>query len=188
MKKSILVLTLITSLIGVNAAFAEESITELKQKIAELQAQVDAHKKERKQTARHLEIFDELDLEAFNSRDMKRIGEIHADNVIVHNPDGTQTSPFPPHEEELQFLFDTFNFKVTDHIVGFGYGEWTAGISISEGKWVKPIALPDGTVLQPTGNKVRLKIATIARWKNGRIAEEYLFWDNNDWNKQIGLK
>ena len=30
-------------------------------------------------TKRHLEIFDELDLEAFNDRDMERIGEIHAD-------------------------------------------------------------------------------------------------------------
>jgi len=34
---------------------------------------------------------------------------------------------------------------------------------------------------------VRLKIATIARWEHGRIAEEYLFWDNADWNRQIGL-
>lgn len=188
MKKSILLLVLITLSLSVNTVFAEESIAQLKQKNSELQAQVDAYKKEREQTDRHLKIFDELDLEAFNNRDMKRIGEIHADNVIVHNPDGTKTSPFSPHEEELKFLFDTFNFKVTDHIVGFGYGEWTAGISISEGKWVKPITLPDGVVLQPTGNKVRLKIATIARWKNGRIAEEYLFWDNKEWNKQIGLK
>ncbi|MCW8330166.1 ester cyclase [Photobacterium sp. SDRW27] len=171
-----------------NTASASENITELKAKIAELQLQVDAHKAEREQTAKHLATFDELDLEAFNHRDMKRIGEIHADDVIVHNPDGTKTSPFKPHSEELQYLFDVFQFKVTDHIVGFGHGEWTAGISISEGKWVKPLTLPDGTVKQPTGQHVRIKIATIARWKNGRIAEEYLFWDNADWNRQIGLE
>jgi hypothetical protein len=112
---------------------------------------------------------------------------LHTDNVIVHNPDGTKTSPFLPHAKELSFLFDTFDFIVADHIVGFGFGEWTAGISISEGKWVKPLTLPDGKVLQPSGKKVRLKIATIARWENGRIAEEYLFWDNADWNRQIGL-
>jgi len=166
---------------------AAESVADLKAKIADLQAQVDTHKAERAQTATHLAIFDELDLVAFNDRDMKRIGEIHADNVIVHNPDGTQTSPFPPHSEELDFLFDTFDFKVAEHIVGFGFGEWTAGISISEGQWVKPFTLPNGTVLQPTNKKVRIKIATIARWENGRIAEEYLFWDNADWNRQIGL-
>ena len=180
---------ILTILLATTAGFsyAVDDVDTLKAKIAELQAQVDTHMAERAQTKRHLEIFDELDLVAFNNRDMKRIGEIHADNVIVHNPDGTQTTPFTPHAEELQFLFDTFEFVVTDHIVGFGYGEWTAGISISEGKWVKPLILPDGTVKQPTGKKVRLKIATIARWENGRIAEEYLFWDNADWNRQIGL-
>ena len=185
LRTTLVLAAFITSFAGF--AHAAEDVATLKAKIAELQAQVDAHAAERAQTTRHLEIFDELDLVAFNNRDMKRIGEIHADNVIVHNPDGTKTTPFPPHAEELKFLFDTFDFVVTDHIVGFGYGEWTAGISISEGKWVKPLTLPDGTVRQPTGKKVRLKIATIARWENGRIAEEYLFWDNADWNRQIGF-
>jgi hypothetical protein len=177
----------LSSLLAGGAAHADQNVDDLHQRISALEAQVEAYEAERAQTARHLDIFDELDLVAFNDRDMERIGEIHADEVIVHNPDGTQTSPFEPHSEELQFLFDTFDFVVTDHIVGFGYGEWTAGISISEGRWVKPITLHDGTVLEPTGKKVRLKIATIARWENGRIAEEYLFWDNADWNRQIGL-
>lgn len=181
-----LVLATILTVSG-GGAHAVDDMAALKAKIAELQAQVDAHAAERVQTARHLEIFDELDLVAFNNRDMKRIGEIHAENVVVHNPDGTRTTPFPPHAKELQFLFDTFDFEVAEHIVGFGHGEWTAGISISKGKWVKPITLPDGKVLQPTRKSVSLRIATIARWENGRIAEEYLFWDNADWNRQIGL-
>lgn len=167
---------------------ANDNISELKSRIADLESQIATHAAERAQTARHLKIFDELDLVAFNNRDLKRIGEIHADDVVVHNPDGTKTAPFKPHGEELQFLFDTFDFKVADHLVGFGFGEWTAGISVSKGKWVKPITTPDGKVLQPTGKSVSLKIATIARWENGRIAEEYLFWDNADWNRQIGME
>jgi hypothetical protein len=184
LRKLILIAAFTFSASGVMAG---ESVEVLKAKIAKLETQVAAHKAERAQTKEHLETFDELDLVAFNGRDMKRIEEIHADNVIVHNPDGTKTSPFSPHSEELKFLFDTFDFTVAEHIVGFGHGEWTAGISISEGQWVKPLKLPNGKVLQPTNKKVRIKIATIARWENGRIAEEYLFWDNADWNKQIGL-
>lgn len=186
MRTHSLILTAILVL-ACGPAAADSEVKELKAKVAELQAQVDAHKAERAQTEVHLKTFDELDLEAFNGRDMKRIAEIHADNVVVHNADGTETSPFKPHGEELQFLFDTIDFTVAEHIVGFGFGEWTAGISISEGEWVKPITLPDGTVKAPTGQKVRLKIATIARWENGRIAEEYLFWDNADWNSQVGM-
>ena len=165
----------------------ENELQTLRSKIIDLQARVDAHEAERAATARHLEIFDELDLVAFNGRDMQRIKQIHAEDVRVYNPDGTVTEPMLPHAEELQFLFDTFDFRVSEHIVGFGFGEWTAGISISEGKWVKPITMADGSVLEPTGKSVSLKIATIARWENERIAEEYLFWDNADWNQQIGL-
>jgi hypothetical protein len=178
-------------LVGVIASFSvfgSDDIDTLKARVVELEAQVAVHTAERALTAKHLETFDELDLVAFNNRDLKRIGEIHADEVIVYNPDGTKTAPFKPHGEELQFLFDTFDFKVADHLVGFGFGEWTAGISVSKGKWVKPITTPDGKVLQPTGKSVSLKIATIARWEKGRIAEEYLFWDNADWNKQIGMQ
>jgi len=161
----------------------------LQAKVDELQAIVDAHEAEREATSKHLKTFDELDLVAFNSRDMDRIKQIHADEVKVYNPDGSVTEGMTPHHaEELQFLFDTFDFEVTDHIVGFGHGEWTAGISISTGKWVKPITLPDATILAPSGKELEIKIATIARWENGRIAEEYLFWDNAEWNRQIGLK
>jgi len=35
--------------------------------------------------------------------------------------------------------------------------------------------LPDGKVRQLTRRNLRFKIATIARWANDRIAEEYLF-------------
>ena len=195
LKKYFLLLTLIITMGGIAHAASnkpvnttDESYKELQAKINKLQAQVDAHEAERAATEKHLKTFDELDLVAFNNRDMARIKQIHADDVKVYNPDGTITEPMTPnHADELQFLFDTFDFKVTDHIVGFGYGEWTAGISISEGKWVKPIKMPDGTVLEPTCKTLRIKIATIARWENGRIAEEYLFWDNADWNRQIGL-
>jgi SnoaL-like polyketide cyclase len=186
--KTLLATLLAIFLFGINVSAYASDTDALLVKIAELQAQVDAHMAERAITARNLKTFDDLDLVAFNNRDMALIKKIHADKVKVYNPDGTVTEPMAPHAEELQFLFDTFDFKVAEHIVGFGFGEWTAGISISEGKWVKPITLPDGTVLQPTGKNVSVKIATIARWENGRIAEEYLFWDNADWNRQIGLQ
>ncbi len=47
-------------------------------KIADLQAQVDAYKAERTITAKNLKTFDDLDLIAFNNRDMAHIKRIHA--------------------------------------------------------------------------------------------------------------
>lgn len=181
-------LTVLASVLMSFNAFAADDVAALKARIAELEAQVAAHDAERKQTAKHLATFDELDLVAFNNRDMKRLAEIHAEDVKVYNPDGSLTTPYAGHhDKELEFLFDKFNWKIPEHIVGFGHGEWTAGVSISTGKWVKPITLPDGRVLEPTGKEFTIRVATLARWKDGRIVEEHLFWDNAHLNRQIGL-
>ncbi len=160
----------------------------LQAKIVELQKQVDTFKAEKELVAKNIALFDELDLVAFNNRDMKRIAEIHRPDVKVINANGSVTEGFDPkHKGELQWLFDTFSdWAIVEHPVTFGAGDWTAGISISEGTWDKPMVLPGGRVLQPTGKRFRIKVATIALWKDGRIVEEYLFWDNEDWNKQIG--
>ena len=32
--------------------------------------------------------------------------------------------------------------------------------------------------MPPTGNKVKMPMVTLPRWKNGFIVEEQLFWDN----------
>ena len=48
--------------------------------------------------------------------------------------------------------------------------------------------LENETVLEPTGKSFEMKIATLIKWNDGKIKEEYLFWDNADWNKQIGIE
>ncbi len=34
--------------------------------------------------------------------------------------------------------------------------------------------------------KVKMPMVTIARWENGCIAEEHLFWDNAEYMKPLG--
>jgi hypothetical protein len=50
-----------------------------------------------------------------------------------------------------------------------------------------PLEQPDGNTIQPTGTAFDVLYSTIARWKNGKIVEEYLFYDNGTFLKQIGL-
>ncbi len=50
------------------------------------------------------------------------------------------------------------------------------------------MTLPDGKVIQPNGKSFKLPMATIGRWnKAGVMSEEYLFWDNQSYMKQLGL-
>ena len=55
------------------------------------------------------------------------------------------------------------------------------------GTFSKPMSLANGSIIQPTGKPFNVTLATIAKWDNGRIAEEHLFWDNGAFMKQIGL-
>jgi len=41
--------------------------------------------------------------------------------------------------------------------------------------------LPDGQSIPPTGKKIKMLMATIAKWKNGCITEEHLFSDNAEY-------
>jgi outer membrane murein-binding lipoprotein Lpp len=104
---AIILVVLATTLAGCSNAI---NTAELQAKIAELQAKVDAHEVERATTAKNLQTFDELDLVAFNNRDMALIKKIHAEDVKVYNPDGTITEPMAPHAEELQFLLSGIRY------------------------------------------------------------------------------
>ena len=46
---------------------------------------------------------------------------------------------------------------------------------------------PDGKVIQPNGKKFKVEFCTVARWKNGEIIEEKLFYDKILLMQQIGL-
>ena len=46
---------------------------------------------------------------------------------------------------------------------------------------------PDGKTIAPTGKAFKLAMCTVGHWKNGVMDEEYLFWDNLSFMKQIGL-
>jgi ketosteroid isomerase-like protein len=45
----------------------------------------------------------------------------------------------------------------------------------------------DGKVHAATGKTFELKFATVARWKNGEIVEENLFYDQVGFLTQIGV-
>ncbi len=57
-----------------------------------------------------------------------------------------------------------------------------------DGTFTKPMVMADGTVIQPTGKRYHLPMATLGRWnKQGVMDEEYLFWDSATLMQQIGV-
>jgi len=57
-----------------------------------------------------------------------------------------------------------------------------------QGTFTKPMPLGGGKFAAPTGKAFTLTMSTIGHWtKPGVMDEEYLFWDNLGFMKQIGL-
>ena len=79
------------------------------------------------------------------------------------------------------------DLKVVSHPIKFGACGWTVVTGILTGTFTRPMTLPDGTTVQPTGRSFTLPMCTVAHWKDGRIVEEQLYWDSGAMMKQIGV-
>lgn len=136
----------------------------------------------------HLTTFDALDFDVFTHQKWDRLKESHAQDIVVHWPDGRKTKGLATHTEDLKAMFvyapDT---RIKEHPIKIASGEWTSVIGIMEGTFTRPMPTPDGKAIAPTGKPFKLMMSTVGRWKNGVMVEEYLFWDNQAFMKQIGL-
>lgn len=140
-------------------------------------------------TEMRLARFDSLDFDIYSNQKWDLFSISHDENIKVYYPDGSVTvGLYPDHIDALTPMFvfapDT---KIKEHPVRFGSGDWTAVIGIMEGTFSQPMPIGDGKFIQPTGKKFKLSMATIGHWKDGKMIEEYLFWDNQTFMKQIGL-
>jgi hypothetical protein len=140
---------------------------------------------------KNLANFDDLDFRVYTGQQWQDLHKSHSKDVLVHWPDGHTTKGIDKHIEDLKVMF-TFapDNRIKEHPVRFGTadGEWTAVTGWLEGTFTKPMGLPDGKSIPPTGKAYRIPMATIGHWgKDGIMFEEYLFWDNGEFMKQIGL-
>ena len=148
-----------------------------------------ANDAEKRLVEAHLATFDDLDYNVFTNQKWSELHRSHSHDIKVHWPDGRVTQGIDTHIEDLKAMFvfapDT---RILEHPIKIGQGEWTAVVGVMEGTFSKPMPLPDGTSIQPTNKPFKLRMATVGHWtKEGNMDEEYLFWDNAEFMKQIGL-
>ena len=142
----------------------------------------------RKLEEHNLETFDELDYNIFTGQKWDELGKSHHKDIIVHWPDGRITRGIDEHIKDLKKMFvyapDT---RIKEHPIKIAQGEWTTVMGIMEGTFSKPMPIAGGRTIPPTGKPFKLPMATIGRWQDGVMVEEWLFWDNLAFMKQVGL-
>jgi hypothetical protein len=79
------------------------------------------------------------------------------------------------------------NIAIKKHPIRFGSGSWTTTTGIMTGTFTRPMPIGDGKFIQPTGQRLAITMATIGHWTDGTMDHEWLFWDAQDFTKQLGL-
>ena len=156
---------------------------------ASVVAKLHAYQRAEATTTANLKTFDTLDFDVYSNQKWDRLKESHAPDILVHYPDGSTTKGLDAHIAALKPMFvfapDT---RIKVHPVRFGSGEWTGVIGVMEGTFTQPMPIGDGKTIAPTGKHFVLQMSTIGHWtKAGVMDEEYLFWDNAAFMKQIGV-
>jgi len=138
---------------------------------------------------RNMELMQTLD-DAWNAQDLETFAKRHKDSTVVRWPGQPATHGVAAHRAEAIAFFKTFPDQHLDnrpYKVLIATGDWTCSVAHFTGSMTGPMTGADGKVIPATGKKFDVDFCTVARWDNGQIVEENLFYDLVTFMKQIGL-
>ncbi len=137
---------------------------------------------------KNLKVFDTLDFDVFSNQKWDRLNESHSKDIVVTWPDGHETKGIEKHIEDLKALFVFApDIKISEHPIRFGSGSWTTATGVMTGTFSQPMPIGEGKSIPASGKSFALGMVTVGHWSNGTMDHEWLFWDNGDFMKQIGL-
>lgn len=110
------------------------------------------------EVTRNLQGMDELDFNGWNRADWHGVfAHLHTDDVLVELKGQPPTHGIQEHIEAMKAFVESTGgtpIQVASHPIRFGSGEWTCVIGEFEGGG---------------------RMVTVARWRDGAIAEEYIW-------------
>lgn len=146
------------------------------------------HERQARAVERNLRTFDALDFDVFSNQKWERLHESHAKDIVVTWPDGHETKGIDKHIDDLKELFVFApDIQIKTHPIRFGSGTFTGVTGVMTGTFTKPMPIGDGKTIPPTGKRFAIGMATIGHWSGKTMDHEWLFWDNQDFMKQLGL-
>lgn len=179
-----IIVVLLSGLAGCTNKKMAAELEAMKAQVAELTAM----KAQKTAEEANLANFDDLDFNVFSGQKWDDLKKSHAENIVVHWPDGHTTTGIEPHIADLKAMFvyapDT---RIKEHPIKIASGEYTAVTGVFEGTFTQPMPIGNGKTIKPTGKPFKLTMCTVGHWKDGVMDEEYLFWDNQAFMKQVGL-
>jgi steroid delta-isomerase-like uncharacterized protein len=122
-------------------------------------------------------------LEAFNRRDMDGVVAVYADEfTTIDHAQGQTIKSADGIRAWNQAWLDAFSDGKVQDIQCIGADDWTVARFVGRGANDGPMTGND-----PTGQRVELSLCDVARWRDGRIVEQHLYYDIYGMLVQLGL-
>jgi hypothetical protein len=130
--------------------------------------------------------------DSWNTRDWEAFESLHDPDCVVYWPgfEATPTKGVSSHRAEAEAFCAAFpdnRVHNRPYRILFNSDGFSCFVTRFTGTFTQQWKLPDGIVIEPTGRAFDVLYSTAARWKDGRIVEEYLFWDSATFRSQAGL-
>ena len=128
--------------------------------------------------------------DSWNAQNWEVFRSRHSADTAVYWPGQAEpTRGRDAHQAESEAFFKSIENHLDNnpYKVMFASGDWTCTIARWTGRMVVPMRGLDGQIHAATNKSFELEFCTVARWKDGEIVEEKLFYDQVGFLRQIGV-
>jgi ketosteroid isomerase-like protein len=129
--------------------------------------------------------------DAFNARDFAAVDEVHHRDMIAYitglaEPVCGKEAHAAAMQQMLRIFPDMHVFS-DPYPIQFGSGDWITVVTHATGTFTGQMALPDGTVIPPTGKAFDLEFGQTTKWDGDQLIVISAFWDAALQRQQVGL-
>ncbi|HEX6682395.1 MAG TPA: nuclear transport factor 2 family protein [Candidatus Limnocylindrales bacterium] len=131
--------------------------------------------------------MDKLTKAATEAHDIDAVMSMYSDNAVLSTPDVGDLKDRAEIAGYWKQFIDGFpdgKFQYANRIEA---GNTAVDEGWFEGTNTKAVKLPSGETMPATGKHVRLRSCDIATVENGKITEHHLYFDELDFQRQMGL-
>jgi hypothetical protein len=130
--------------------------------------------------------------DAFNARDFEGMNAVHHPDMVAYIAGSAEPIVGrEAHAAAMGHMLRTFpdmHVYNDPYDVQFGEGEWITVITRTTGTFTGEMALPDGTVIPPTGKSFDISdFGQTTKWDGDQLVVISAFWDTGLQARQLGL-
>jgi hypothetical protein len=141
-------------------------------------------------TARLLALMKKGD-DAFNARDFAVVDTVHHPDMVAYITGLAEpvygAKAHAAAMQQFLRIFPDMHVYSDPYPIQFGGGDWITVVTNATGTFTGEMAMPDGSVIPPTGKAFNVEFGQTTKWAGDQLIVISAFWDAALQRQQLGL-